>query len=75
MKHYRLVFEEVKDVEDGGFMTAAIKSCSGCKRLISGMGGGGAYMCESCRGNILRGYLYPSFLQAAKDLEDSITKP
>lgn len=64
--HSRIDIVEQPTVEPSGFATAAIKSCCGCGVIISGMGGGGTYLCKPCVKVLTAGLLTREF-QAAHE--------
>lgn len=52
IKHYRVDFTESE--EPTGMAGQAIRSCSGCHRILCGQGGGGStYLCTVCTKDML----------------------
>lgn len=51
--HYRVTFEPVE--EPKGMATASPRHCLACHTFITGMGGGGDYICASCLHLLHRG--------------------
>lgn len=46
IRHFRVTLEEAH--EPKGIATAAIRSCMCCGTVLTGMGGGGNYLCQDC---------------------------
>ena len=61
-RYYRADFiQQIVQPEAGGFTTAAMKHCMGCRCLIDGMGGGDDFICAPCLHALRSGELAREF--------------
>lgn len=46
--HWHVEFTPMEPPAKGTIATAAVRSCMACGEILSGMGGGGSYLCSKC---------------------------
>jgi CTP-dependent riboflavin kinase len=54
MKYFSVTQKEI-DNNESGMQSSSIIDCMCCGYVITGMGGGGYYLCQNCVDNMLNG--------------------